>query len=142
MAGNRIAMLRSADFSQLVGLRYLNLRNNDIGQLDGNSFILIRNSLSYLDLSWNKIHSLQGCVRFHSVLLYLNLEDNRIEVNIFSNFKIHFKSPIIRVSSDAHSSKRATLASQTWCMNNFDTRMRIKDKCCNINEILKTNLKV
>ncbi|GIX95500.1 uncharacterized protein CDAR_169651 [Caerostris darwini] len=83
MTGNRIAMLRYEHFSQLVGLRTLNLRNNDIGQVDGDTFKFIRSSLALLDLSQNKIHSLQGCVRFLSALLYLNLADNRIEVNIF-----------------------------------------------------------
>ncbi|GIX95509.1 protein toll [Caerostris darwini] len=79
MTGNRIAMLRSEDFVQLVELRSLSLRNNDIGQVDGNTFPFHRNFLQLLDLSQNKIHSLQGCVRFQSALLYLNLEYNRIE---------------------------------------------------------------
>ncbi|GIY54895.1 protein toll [Caerostris darwini] len=72
-------MLRSEDFSQLVDLRSLSLRNNDIGQVDGDIFTFFSNSLILLDLSQNKIHSLQGCVRFLSALMSLNLEDNRIE---------------------------------------------------------------
>ncbi|GIY27065.1 hypothetical protein CEXT_30611 [Caerostris extrusa] len=59
MTGNRIPMLRSEDFSQLVELRSLMLRNNDIGQVDGNIFTFFSNSLILLDLSQNKIHSLQ-----------------------------------------------------------------------------------
>ncbi|GIY98327.1 hypothetical protein CEXT_171061 [Caerostris extrusa] len=43
---NRIAILRSDDFVQLVELRSLNLRNNDIGQVDGNTFPFHRNFLS------------------------------------------------------------------------------------------------
>ncbi|GIY48090.1 hypothetical protein CEXT_571901, partial [Caerostris extrusa] len=79
MTGNRISMLRSEDFKQVVDLRALRLRNNDIGQVDGDIFIYFRNNLMLLDLSQNKIHSLQGCVRFLSALISLNLEDNSIE---------------------------------------------------------------
>ncbi|GIX95494.1 uncharacterized protein CDAR_169611 [Caerostris darwini] len=79
LTGNRIAMLRPEDFSQMLGLRSLRLQNNDIGQVDANSFIFLRNFLQLLDLSQNKIYSLQGCVRFHSALKFLNLTDNRIE---------------------------------------------------------------
>ncbi|GIY98299.1 hypothetical protein CEXT_170861 [Caerostris extrusa] len=79
LTGNRIAMLRPEDFSQMLGLRSLRLQNNDIGQVDTNSFLFLRNFLQLLDLSQNKIHSLQGCVRFHSALRFLNLTDNRIE---------------------------------------------------------------
>ncbi|GIX95502.1 protein toll [Caerostris darwini] len=72
-------MLRSEDFKQVVDLRALRLRNNDIGQVDGDIFTYLRNNLMLIDLSQNKIHSLQGCVRFLSALISLNLEDNRIE---------------------------------------------------------------
>ncbi|GIY00697.1 protein toll [Caerostris extrusa] len=60
MTGNRIEILRSADFIQLIGMRLLSLRNNDIRQVDGKTFILIRNTLMHLDLSQNKIHSFTG----------------------------------------------------------------------------------
>ncbi|GIX95490.1 protein toll [Caerostris darwini] len=72
-------MLRSEDFKQVVDLRTLRLRNNDIGQVDGDIFTYLRNNLMLIDLSQNKIHSLQGCVRFLSALISLNHEDNRIE---------------------------------------------------------------
>ncbi|GIY27077.1 protein toll [Caerostris extrusa] len=79
LAGNHIQNLSSEDFRELDEVRYLHLQNNFISTVERFTFTVIRYDLMFLDLSRNKIRSLQGCVRFLSVLNYLNLTDNRIE---------------------------------------------------------------
>ncbi|GIY06892.1 hypothetical protein CEXT_251331 [Caerostris extrusa] len=78
MTGNRISMLRSEDFKQVVDLRLCAYGTNDIGQVDGDIFIYFR-IISCSSISARTRFTLQGCVRFLSALISLNLEDNRIE---------------------------------------------------------------
>ncbi|GIX95515.1 protein toll [Caerostris darwini] len=79
LAGNQIQNLSSEDFRELDEVRYLHLQNNFISTVERFTFTVIRYDLMFLDLSRNKIRSLQGCIRFLSVLNYLNLTDNWIE---------------------------------------------------------------
>ncbi|CAL1270617.1 unnamed protein product [Larinioides sclopetarius] len=79
MAENRIETLGPEDFHGVQGIQSIDLQNNLISKVDNFTFRSIRRDLVYLDLSRNRIRSLQGCVRNLYLLTSLNLTGNMIE---------------------------------------------------------------
>ncbi|GIY69182.1 protein toll [Caerostris extrusa] len=79
MAYNRIQNLGFEDLRGVHGVQDLDLQGNVITSVERFTFNNIRKDLIYLDLSQNKIRTLQGCVRYLSLLTSLNLTDNQIE---------------------------------------------------------------
>ncbi|GFT68417.1 protein toll [Nephila pilipes] len=80
MADNRIRSLGPEDFRGVHGVQMLDLQGNVIETVLRFTFTNIRKDLIYLDLSRNRIRTLNGCVRYLSLLTSLNLTDNRIQV--------------------------------------------------------------
>ncbi|XP_055943393.1 protein toll-like isoform X1 [Argiope bruennichi] len=79
MAENRIRTLGPEDFRNVGWIESINLQRNWISEMHPSTFISVRRDLKYLDLSRNQIRSLQGSVRYLSMLISLNLTGNKIE---------------------------------------------------------------
>ncbi|GIY29254.1 hypothetical protein CDAR_254021 [Caerostris darwini] len=84
MADNLIAHLGPEDLQDERRVRHLDLQGNVIAQVERLTFATITGRLLSLDLSRNRIESLQGCLQNLTKLLVLNLSQNRIEVSRFS----------------------------------------------------------
>ncbi|CAL1270621.1 unnamed protein product [Larinioides sclopetarius] len=79
MAENCIEALGPGDFHDVKGIQKVDLQGNLISKVDPFTFKEIRRDLVHLDLSRNRICSLQGCVRNLYLLTWLNLTSNMIE---------------------------------------------------------------
>ncbi|GIY36986.1 uncharacterized protein CDAR_569431 [Caerostris darwini] len=84
MADNLIAHLGPEDLQVWQLVRHLDLQGNVIAQVERLTFANVRDQLLSLDLSRNRIESLQGCLQNLTNLQVLNLSHNRIEVSRFS----------------------------------------------------------
>ncbi|GIX70611.1 hypothetical protein CDAR_459801 [Caerostris darwini] len=84
MAHNLIAHLGPEDLQGDLRVRHLDLQGNVIAQVERLTFAKVRGLLLSLDLSRNRIKSLQGCLQSLIRLETLNLSHNRIEVSRFS----------------------------------------------------------
>ncbi|GIY34694.1 protein toll [Caerostris darwini] len=80
MANNLIAHLGPEDLQGEQTLRHLDLQGNVIAQVERLTFAKVSDQLLSLDLSRNRIKSLQGCLQNLTDLKVLNLSHNRIEV--------------------------------------------------------------
>lgn len=88
--GNQIQLLTDKDFMSVFGTQKLLLRGNQIRRIDTDTFKPFNTSLLELDLSSNKITSINGSVKYLSNLRMLNLSYNSIEV-IFIEIDFFFK---------------------------------------------------
>ncbi|GBO08582.1 hypothetical protein AVEN_239170-1, partial [Araneus ventricosus] len=82
MAENRIETLGPEDFHGVQGIQNVDLQGNLISKVDTLTFKGIRRDLVHMDLSRNRIRSLQGCVQNLYLLTSLNLTGNMIEVSL------------------------------------------------------------
>ncbi|GIY57032.1 protein toll [Caerostris darwini] len=80
MADNNIAHLGPEDLQGRQTVQHLDLQGNVIAQVERLTFAKVRDQLLSLDLSRNRIKSLQGCLQNLTNLKVLNLSHNRIEV--------------------------------------------------------------
>lgn len=87
--GNKIQFLTEEEFKSAGYIFLLKLSENQIRRIDTNTFQRIRLYLEDLDLSSNKIASINGTVRNSTSLKQLNLSNNLLKVNfLFINLFI------------------------------------------------------
>lgn len=77
---NKIQHLADKDFHFIKETTSLELQENQIQRIESRTFSPIESSLRYLDLSSNRICSINGSLRFLSRLEFLNLDKNSIQV--------------------------------------------------------------
>ncbi|GIY77168.1 protein toll, partial [Caerostris darwini] len=107
---NLIPHLGPEDIQGWQSLQHLNLRGNVIAQVESLTFAKVRGQLSSLNLSRNRIKSLQGCLQNLINLKVLNLSHNRIEVFTLGEFynmnrltKLHMEgNRIATLGSEIH----------------------------------------
>lgn len=83
LARNRIQYLSKDYFTEMNITENMELQENQIRRIDTSTFETLRNKLETLDLSSNRISSLNGSVRYLSALTLLNLTNNLIQVTFF-----------------------------------------------------------
>lgn len=77
---NKIQYLYDGDFSRIQDTNSVELQGNQIKWINSETFSPIQSSLKYLDLSFNRITSINGSIRNLSELVFLNLAYNSIQV--------------------------------------------------------------
>ncbi|GIZ01871.1 protein toll [Caerostris extrusa] len=80
MVNNRISHLGPEDLQGELIVRHLDLQRNVITQVESLTFANVAEQLWTLDLSRNRIESLQGCLQNLTNLDVLNLSHNKIQV--------------------------------------------------------------
>lgn len=80
MTGNPMLFLTETDFISVYKTEDLLLRKNQIRQIDTDTFKPLNTTLKELDLSSNKITSINGSLKYLSNLRMLNLSYNSIQV--------------------------------------------------------------
>lgn len=105
VAEKKIQFLTAEDFMSDYNTTGLVLRENQIQRIDTDTFISVNSSLKSLDLSSNKIVSLNGSVRYLTALTKLYLSNNSIQVFRFINLFILKKNFVSVMLADKYLSQ-------------------------------------
>ena len=90
ISGNKLQFLAAENFNLVSEIHQLYLQENEIRRIEADTFKSVGKYLQILDLSFNKISSINGSVRFLSHLNELKLPYNRIKVK-YSLFLFYSK---------------------------------------------------
>ncbi|GIX70650.1 uncharacterized protein CEXT_783071, partial [Caerostris extrusa] len=131
IANNLIAHLGPVDLQGEHRVQHLDLQGNVIAQVERLTFAKVREKLLSMDLSRNKIKSLQGCLQNLTNLKVLNLSHNRIEV--FSPGEFYNMSTLTELYLEGN--RIATLDSEIHAM----TKLRILSISNNQIRTISTN---
>ena len=80
---NNLEFLTEENFNFVYGLTYLKLQENEIRRMERDAFKFIRKDLFSLDISYNKISSINGSLKYLSKLERLYLSYNFLQVKHF-----------------------------------------------------------